>query len=87
MIHQNINISNSTIISSITSRFPRHKLIIEELFGESDSFREICHDYFEVSRILDELKASNIEQETIMIEYDLLAQELQKELLKKISMK
>ena len=73
------------ILKLIITRFPNHQNCIEELFGESESFRSLCEDYFDCRRVLDEtIKNSNRSSE-LPKEYQVMLSEIEDEMLERIT--
>lgn len=78
--------SKKSILKKVLEMFPEHHLVIEELYRESDSFRSICEDYTECLEINKNLDYSEgIIQAGYKQEYERLLQELEEELVTKLS--
>ena len=74
------------ILNLISLRFPNHKELITELFKESESFRSLCEDYYDCKRMLDESITINNKSSDTRKEYQILLNEIEDELLEKISL-
>jgi len=78
---------NEDKILNLTSlRFPNHKELITELFKESESFRSLCEDYYDCRMMLDESITINNKSSDTRKEYQILLNEIEDELLEKISL-
>lgn len=77
--------SKSNDLEFIINHFPHYRKLLEKLFNESDSFRLLCEDYFEVTRILENKKGAIFKIEIYLNEYRELSKGLEEELGKVIS--
>ena len=78
--------SEDKILDLISLRFPNQKLLITELFNESESFKSLCEDYFDCRTMLDESIKINNKSSDIRKEYEVLLKEIEDELMEKILM-
>ena len=78
--------SKKSSLKKVLKRFPGHHQIIEELYGESDSFRSLCEDYMDCLEIIKNLDYSeSIVQAGYKQEYETLLLELEEELFARLS--
>ena len=73
-------------LKRVLTRFPEQALLIEELYAASDSFRSLCEDYTECSEVIKNLDYSeHMIQTGYKEEYEALLQELEQELISKLT--
>ena len=73
------------VLKLIIPRFPNHQTCIEELFEESESFRSLCEDYYDCTRVLDEKIKNNSKSSDLQKEYQVMLSEIENELLERIT--
>lgn len=78
--------SKNTSLKKVLEKFPEYRLLIEELYRESDSFRSLCEDFTECLEIIRNIDYSEcIIRAGYKQEYETLLQELEEELFAKLS--
>ena len=73
------------ILNIMFNRFPNHKDYLTELFGESESFRLLCEDYFDCRKVLDETIKSSHKSSDLRKEYQVMLSEIEDEMLERIT--
>lgn len=73
-------------METVIKRFPDYETGIRKLFVTSDFFRSICEDYAECVKVLENMdSADQMKRKGYREEYVGLLQDLEKELLDKLS--
>lgn len=72
-------------LSIIISRFPERKYLIIELYRESESFRELCEDFYECRKMLKSSLELYNKNKAICKEYEILLGEIENEISERIS--
>ena len=77
--------NDDEILTLVLQKFPANDQIIQELAEESDSFKSLCEDYYDCKMVLKRLNSSTDKAEIICKEYNILLQEIEEELLIRVS--
>jgi len=77
--------SDNEILSVIIRRFPEHQSCVYELFEESETFKELCKQYYECSAILDNSSGMCNKSISVCKEYEILMAEIEYEISERIS--
>lgn len=76
--------SDNEILSVIIRRFPENQICIYELFEESETFKELCRQYYECSTMLNNSSGMCNKNIAICKEYEILMAEIEYEISERI---
>ena len=77
--------NDDEILKTVLQTFPANDQIIKELADESDSFKSLCEDYYDCKMALERMNSSTDKAEIIRKEYEILLQEIEEDLLIRVT--
>ena len=73
--------STNAFIMVVKDNFPVHAHTIESLFNRNSDFRGLCEDYHLCIQSIDKFHKEFSDHQSLLIQYEILRKQLEKELL------